>query len=260
MEIIQQAKSLKILVVGDSCTDRFIYGTCDRLSPEAPIPVLKHSHTKEMPGMAANVLENIRAFTSSTDIITQTSNIIKTRYIDERSNQHILRFDSGSYIEVSDKLTAAALTVICDSYDYLLISDYAKGFLCKDELKIFTSQNIITTYVDTKKEDITCYENSIIKLNEYETQCIKNTLQESSTLITTLGSKGAKYMNKIIPTKNVEVFDVSGAGDTFLASFSIFHYLTNNIEESIIFANKCAAVAVQRSGTYAIREGDISNG
>ena len=123
MEIIQQAKSLKILVVGDSCTDHFVYGSCERLSPEAPIPILKHSYTKEMPGMAANVLENIRAFTTNTDIVTQTNNIIKTRYIDERSNQHILRFDSGSYIQATDKLTASALTVICDSYDYLLISD-----------------------------------------------------------------------------------------------------------------------------------------
>ena len=258
MEIIQQAKSLKILVVGDSCTDRFVYGTCERLSPEAPVPILKHSYTKEMPGMAANVMENIRAFTSSVDIITQTNNIVKTRYIDEKSNQHILRFDSGSYMQTGDKLTSQALTIICDSYDYLLISDYAKGFLCKDELKIFTLQNIIKTYVDTKKEDISCYENSIIKLNEFEAQSAKSTLQKSSTLITTLGSKGAKYMNKIIPTKNVEVFDVSGAGDTFLATFSIFHYLTNNFEESIIFANKCATIAIQRSGTYAIRKSDIT--
>ena len=94
LKAIQQAKSLKVLVIGDSCIDKFVYGTCDRLSPEAPIPVLKHTETKEMPGMAGNVIENVRAFSSSVELLTQDHSITKVRYVDSRSNQHIMRFDT----------------------------------------------------------------------------------------------------------------------------------------------------------------------
>ena len=77
---------MKVLVVGDSCVDRFIYGTCNRLSPEAPVPVLKHTTTREMPGMAGNVVENVKAFCDSVKLLTQTNEITKVRYVDSRSN------------------------------------------------------------------------------------------------------------------------------------------------------------------------------
>ena len=67
---IQQLKSFKILVIGDSCTDVYNYGTCDRISPEAPVPILKTTYIEEKPGMALNVQKNLEAFGHETMILT----------------------------------------------------------------------------------------------------------------------------------------------------------------------------------------------
>ncbi len=92
---IQQLKSLKILVIGDSCTDVYNYGTCERISPEAPVPVLKTVYTEEKPGMALNVEANLKAFGHETRILTNKETIVKERFIDQRTMQHLLRVDKG---------------------------------------------------------------------------------------------------------------------------------------------------------------------
>ena len=99
LKVIQQASQLNVLVIGDSCVDKFVYGCCDRLSPEAPVPVLRHIRTKIMPGMAANVAENIMAFTHNVKLITQNEESTKVRYVDAKSNQHIMRFDTEPLID-----------------------------------------------------------------------------------------------------------------------------------------------------------------
>ena len=76
-------------------------------------------------------------------------------------------------------------------------------------------------------------------------------------MIVTLGEKGAKYENKIYPTKKVEVFDVCGAGDTFISALCSYYIVTKNMIDSIKFANKCAGFVVQKIGTYSIKEEDI---
>jgi bifunctional ADP-heptose synthase (sugar kinase/adenylyltransferase) len=92
---IQQLKSLKILVIGDSCTDIYNYGTCDRISPEAPVPVLRTTFKEEKPGMALNVQKNLEALGHKTMIITNPETIKKERFVDQRTMQHLLRVDSG---------------------------------------------------------------------------------------------------------------------------------------------------------------------
>ena len=83
----------KVLLIGDSCTDVYVYGDVKRLNPEAPVPVLepKREHTSQ--GMAWNVYNNMLAFGLDVYMITQMETIKKTRYIDEKSNQQILRVD-----------------------------------------------------------------------------------------------------------------------------------------------------------------------
>ena len=262
MKVIQQAKSLKVLVIGDSCVDKFVYGTCDRLSPEAPVPVLKHTTTKQMPGMAGNVVENVKAFCNNVDLLTQENVITKVRYVDVKSNQHIMRFDtegdSNRHHDVFFVGDEKAVAAIAGEYDVIILSDYTKGFLTEKQIVSLTSKMNQIAYVDSKKQDISCFKNSIIKLNQKEFQISGHTLDMTSTLVKTLGSKGASCNGQIYPIRPVEVFDVSGAGDTFLSAFSIYHTISKDIAGSIKFANKCASIAVQKKGTYALHPGDLN--
>ena len=95
-----------------------------------------------------------------------------------------------------------------------------------------------------------------LKINEKEYLTSK-TLPLDSNVLITLGSKGAKYMDKIYPTDSVEVFDVCGAGDVFLSAFVSFYLDTKEVESAINFANKFASLSVTKFGTYVIIEEDI---
>ena len=81
----------RILVVGDSCIDEFTYGEVLRIAPEAPIPVFNPLYTKQNKGMSGNVVENLKSMGNKTIIITNKEKIIKTRIVDERSNQILIR-------------------------------------------------------------------------------------------------------------------------------------------------------------------------
>ena len=81
--------TFKAIVLGDTCDDEYVYGTVDRLSPEAPVPVLKYSRSEKTKGMAANVNNNLRSFGVATDLLTHKENIIKTRFIDENSGYQL---------------------------------------------------------------------------------------------------------------------------------------------------------------------------
>ena len=83
-------KQFSVLVIGDSCDDEYIYGDCSRLNPEGPIPVLDRTDGEVKPGMAANVNANLRAFGIKTNLITQREKIIKTRFVDKKSNYQLL--------------------------------------------------------------------------------------------------------------------------------------------------------------------------
>ena len=93
-----QQKQLKILLIGDSCTDEYVYGTCNRLNPEAPVPILNFKRKDTTKGMAWNVRENLMSFDMEVYIVTNQEDITKTRYIDERYNQQILRVDDDSLL------------------------------------------------------------------------------------------------------------------------------------------------------------------
>ena len=74
-----QQKQLKVLLIGDSCTDEYVYGSCERLNPEAPVPILKYSRKEIKKGMAWNVRENIESFGIEVHMITNQAPIPKTR-------------------------------------------------------------------------------------------------------------------------------------------------------------------------------------
>ena len=205
-----------------------------------------------MPGMAANVLENAKAFSSNVTLITQEDKIVKTRYVDEKSKQHIMRFDEEDVIT-----SRFDNTVDMTNFDVIILSDYCKGFLENINTAEFKTSKIV--YVDTKRKDVSAYHNSIIKINQKEfNELKKSSIHKSSEVLTTMGSKGAIYKERLFSTEPVDIFDVSGAGDTFLTAFSIFHTITQNIDESINFANKCAGLVVQKPGTFPLNKNMIT--
>ena len=114
---MQQRKQFKVLLIGDSCTDEYVYGTCERLNPEAPVPILKFNRRETTKGMAWNVRDNLMSFGMEVYIATNEETIIKTRYIDEKYNQQILRVDDEPLVKPMD------YELPNDEFDALVISD-----------------------------------------------------------------------------------------------------------------------------------------
>jgi D-beta-D-heptose 7-phosphate kinase/D-beta-D-heptose 1-phosphate adenosyltransferase len=255
-EIIQPQTSFNVLLIGDSCVDTYCYGSCDRLSPEAPVPVLKFTNTVTKPGMAANVKENLEAFGINVDFITNNEEIQKVRYIDEKTGQHLLRVDYESPLVP----WSGRLMIPLESYNAIVISDYNKGFLTYEHIEQLRQNFDGPIFLDTKKTDLIRFDGCVVKINETE---YKNRTSVPENLIVTLGSDGAmhkhKYQEAIYPTKKVEVTDVCGAGDTFLAALTFEHLRSKNFNRSITFANQCSAITVQHRGVYSLTEDDIDS-
>lgn len=250
MIVTQQPKRFKILLIGDGCIDEYVYGICSRLNPEAPVPVLDYTRIERKPGMAANVNENLKAFDIDVTFLTNEENIIKTRYVDHKHNHQILRVDR------QDTLASLDSFVIDKSFDAIVISDYNKGFISQERLFEIAEKAKCPVFIDTKKTELPDKENCFIKINEPEYKLLKN---PPSNTIVTLGEKGAMFKGEIYPTEKVHVFDVVGAGDTFLAVLSYFYLLTGSIEKSIPYANKAASIAIQHTGTYILSKEDVQS-
>jgi len=249
---IQPQTKFKILLVGDYCTDEYIIGTCDRLSPEAPVPVIKIVERYTGPGMAGNVKANLDKLGTDVDFVTAEAVITKTRYIDQRSRQHLLRVDLEPKIFSWNRKVPQAL----DKYDCVVISDYNKGFLSYEDIEYLIQNYKGPIFIDTKKPNLSRFNGAFIKINELEN---RNKTSSNSNMIVTLGSRGAMYGNKIFPTKSVEVVDVCGCGDTFLAALSYQYLVTKSINEAIIFANNASSITVQKEGNYAPTLTEIQN-
>ncbi len=252
---------MKILIIGEYCVDKFVYCETNRLSPEAPVPVLTPKYIIQNDGMAGNVVRNIIAIDKTASILgtfQKDEPITKTRYIDEKSNHMFFRVDEGDSVITPFKLTQKIVHDILWS-DAVIVSDYDKGFLTQKDLydisvvaaNRFSILDTKKTITNTASKSLTSYFD-FIKLNEKEYERNKDIASNSlyeDRFITTLGAKGAKYKDKIYPsTAPKETIDVSGAGDTFISAFTIKYLQTNSIEESIIFANDMCSIVVSKRG------------
>ena len=242
-----QQKPYKILLIGDSCVDEYVYGTCERLNPEAPVPILKFHRKESKNGMAWNVRDNLQAFGMEVYMLTNKEKIYKTRYIDERYNHQILRVD------IEGVLSPMEYEIPNEKFDALVISDYDKGFVTQNRLFEIVFNSRIPVFVDSKKT-ILPESNCFIKINDNESKLLKS---RHDNLIVTRGSCGAEYNGITYPGEKVSVFDVCGAGDTFLSALVYFYLEYGTIERAIPYANKAAAIAVQNFGTYVLTGDDI---
>tara|TARA_R100001377_G_scaffold81970_1_gene61884 strand:- start:4160 stop:4897 length:738 start_codon:yes stop_codon:yes gene_type:complete len=245
---------MKILVIGDSCVDIFRYGTINRLAPEAPVPVIVPTHEKENPGMAANVVANLKALGADVDMVTNNNLIKKIRYVDERYNQMVVRVDENDSCEriiLNDGLRDVGY------FDAVVISDYCKGFLMEDDIREIISRFKCPTFLDTKKELGTWCENiDFIKINHLEHlrnfERMPSYPELEEKIIVTRGKDGCEHKGITYKTQEVPVKDVSGAGDTFISGLVYEYVKSGDIEKSIKFAQECTTIVVQKTGVATI--------
>jgi D-beta-D-heptose 7-phosphate kinase/D-beta-D-heptose 1-phosphate adenosyltransferase len=238
-----QHKKFKILLIGDNGVDQYQYGTVDRISPEAPVPILDYTHTITKPGMGANVKDNLEKLGVQVEFIHGLKTSVKTRIIDSKTKHHLLRIDQ----DTPSRPVKIDYTNI-NQYDAIVVSDYNKGSITYDTVENLRQRYFGPIFIDTKKTDLYKFEGCYVKINQKEFDAAKT---YPSDLIVTKGNKGAIYKDKLIPALNIEAFDVCGAGDTFLSALAYQYCKTKDIIKSIEFAIKASSVTIQHIGVYS---------
>lgn len=305
-KVVQQFSDQPILVVGDLMLDRFVWGRVDRISPEAPVPVVEVVKETVHLGGAANVAYNLavlkarpllvgvvgsdeagdrlveelhRQEISSEGIVRDQgrSTTIKTRII--AHNQQVCRTDREDKTPFSqgtvDQMRSAYQTLL-EQAQGMILSDYAKGALSAAlvvDLIQEARQAKKFLAVDPKSDDFSVYRGaSIVTPNKKEAvrasgveivdeasfiQAGEKLLEviASDYLLITRGEEGMTLFegkeHSHIPTVAREVFDVSGAGDTVIASLTLAVAAGASIRDAAILANHAAGVAVGKLGTAA---------
>ena len=151
------------------------------------------------------------------------------------------------------KLHQITMAAMHQSYDAIVVSDYNKGYITEKKLFELVDWFDGPVFIDSKKTLLP--EDAYIKINELEYERMSHSNYEN--LIVTKGGKGAEYQGKLYPAEKVNVFDVVGAGDTFLAALTYGYLKYGRIDRAIPLANKAAAVAVSHRGTYVLTEEDV---
>ncbi|MBN3040635.1 MAG: D-glycero-beta-D-manno-heptose-7-phosphate kinase [Candidatus Omnitrophica bacterium] len=312
--IISSFYRKNILVVGDLILDHHISGRAERISPEAPVPVVWANKESFSPGGAANVGLNIRALgakvsicgvigsdhfgsklfshikdnkISSQIIVRDLSRptTLKTRII--ANNQQLVRVDWESVEPLSAKTNKMLLDKVrrhIDDFDAVIVEDYGKGVinpsiveelveLCKARKKIIT--------VDPKEEHFDYYENvTSLTPNLKEAQSavnykirskdeipllgkmIKERLNPDSLLIT-LGEDGMMLFvedkSYHIPTAALEVYDVTGAGDTVISAFTLSLCCQAKYQDAAMIANFAAGIVVGKLGASTASKKELFN-
>lgn len=307
----------KILVAGDVMLDTYIYGKVERVSPEAPVPVLRKKpvSAKYVLGGAANVAFNIvTAGIADVDILSvvgedeqgklllhklaeagiDTDMILtdqgrptmdKLRYIGQ-NNQQLLRVDNESLKPVERKQILAVCEQLerkIKTYDIILLSDYLKGFLNMDTMKMImemAEEHQVPVVADIKDRNYYKYKGAyLLKPNQNELHEITGMLvsseeeivkascflcreAESRYVLTTLGADGMILTDrerKLLKVKSTarEIYDVTGAGDTAMAYLAAGLALGQPVEEAVETANAAAGVQVSKLGTSTVYPNEV---
>jgi D-beta-D-heptose 7-phosphate kinase / D-beta-D-heptose 1-phosphate adenosyltransferase len=298
-----QNKTPKILVVGDLMIDHYLWGSCERISPEAPVQVVNVDRESTVLGGAGNVINNLNSLGAEVDVISvigeckaseelkglltdikvDTQYLItqKDRVTSKKSriiaaHQQVVRYDRESTDEINNNSQIAILEffkAIVENYDVILLSDYGKGVLTFEltqSLITIANENEKKLLVDPKglnyskyngaylltpnKKEASEATNIVIKDNETLNQAILS-LKEQCNLevsLITLSDQGVAIFDnelRIHPTVAIEVFDVTGAGDTILASLGFALSCKYNIDQAVKFANLASGVVVGKIGS-----------
>jgi D-beta-D-heptose 7-phosphate kinase/D-beta-D-heptose 1-phosphate adenosyltransferase len=267
-----------MIVIGDYIKDKYIIGTSDRLSPEAPVPVVKPLFERIFDGGAGNVVANLKAMGHSNLLFICNPNqkITKTRIIAD--NHLICRIDDEEYEPYNVDLDQYHI----DNRDIAIISDYNKGVVDNPEhiIRQLSLRNI-KAFVDPKKSFSNYAGAFLIKVNqkEFEKEVKASYYDHSagifceklcedyyfSYVVITLGADGCYVYDHIshkglkIHSDRRTVLDVTGAGDVFIASLAHFYIKGHTIPEAAKMANKLAGISVSHTGTYVITKEDLDS-
>jgi D-beta-D-heptose 7-phosphate kinase/D-beta-D-heptose 1-phosphate adenosyltransferase len=240
---------MSIIVIGESCLDIFEYGNCTRLNPEAPTPVFISKRKVENLGMASNVHANVRSLNYYASVLlTHNEQISKHRFVDETSNYILLRVDKD--VPVSKISFLPYIVEAIREAEAVIVSDYNKGFMSESDLEII-AHNSKLSFLDTKKAlGSWASEFSWIKINqkEYENPAHQLHHLDPHKIIVTMGGKGARIGETFYEGVPSEVRDVVGAGDSFLAAFSVAYTKTRDLKKSMDFANLAGSHVVKKRG------------
>jgi D-glycero-beta-D-manno-heptose-7-phosphate kinase len=311
--VFEEIKKLKVLIVGDVMLDSYYFGKVDRISPEAPVPVLTFQKQEYRIGGAGNVALNTVALGATTYIASVIGNdedgkILQQLYTDAGidcnylltsnkrittnktriigHNQQMLRLDKEHTNDIDETATIQLLQhiqqcIVEQQPQVVILEDYNKGVLTEQVIQTVTNwcneQNIIVT-VDPKKKNFFAYNNvTIFKPNLKEVKeglnidivsinkenlndvhaALQSKLQHTISFIT-LSEHGVFYNDgkesNIIPTHVRNIADVSGAGDTVIATASLVYAATKNMRLSAEIANIAGGLVCEEVGTAAINK------
>jgi D-beta-D-heptose 7-phosphate kinase/D-beta-D-heptose 1-phosphate adenosyltransferase len=238
---------MKILVIGDVCEDVYVYGTTERKNPEASATLLRQTHTRRSPGMAANVAENLRAFCDVTVHFPSEPYSKKTRFYAEDGVTQLMRVDQDTQSQPYKVNTPEFYS----KFDAIVVSDYNKGFITQDNLLALINAYRGPIFVDTKKTHLKPLSGPIFKINGVEHDKLKS---EPDDMIVTCGAGGCWYKGENFPAPKVDVVDVCGAGDTFLAALAYHYTKDSDMPSALSAANLYAAQACTHPGVYAVKK------
>ena len=301
------AASARVLVVGDVMLDRYWFGDVERISPEAPVPVVKIARTEERPGGAANVARNAAALGAQATLLSVVGDDepgaalakllagerVKTSLLRDPSlpttvklrvigrQQQLLRIDfetAPSHEVLSAKLTDYE-RLLRDT-DLVVLSDYGKGGLAHIatmiELARAAGKRVL---VDPKGEDFSRYRGATLLTpnrgefrevvgrwkDEAELAVKADLLRRELDLEALLVTRSEEGMSLFtadgaltIPAQAREVFDVSGAGDTVIATLGVVLAAGGSLPAAVRIANEAAGVVVAKLGTAVVQPHELA--
>ena len=301
-----QIRRARVLVAGDVMLDRYWFGEVRRISPEAPVPVVKVDRVEERPGGAANVARNVAALAAKASLLSVVgrdeagrclrqllkrdkitaslhddptiSTTVKLRVIGRR--QQLLRADfetSPSHEVLASKLKD--FKRLLKSCDVVILSDYGKGGLTHIARMIaLARRHNKPVLVDPKGEDYSRYRGAtLVTPNRAElravigdwnsetalttkAQSLRQRLGIGAMLVTrseegmTLYRRGSRLH---VPAQAREVYDVSGAGDTVIATIAVMLAAGQDLESAVRIANRAAGIVVGKFGTAVVQPDEL---
>ena len=252
---------MKVLVLGDVIIDKYIYGTSTRISPEAPVPVITYIEEKETRGGAGLVYENLKSLGVDVDLFeTQGQVSVKTRIICD--GHYVTRIDDDAQANGTEVLKQVQETNF-SQYDYVLLSDYNKGVLDEAREIIKHINTFNCKIIVDPKENQWFYEGAwLVKPNYSEFESLEFDNWQGNIITTNAGEEviatidGKRYE---VPVDNLEVADVTGAGDCFLASFVYALTKGYDCEKAIKIAVRGSTESVKHAGTYILKKADLED-
>ena len=308
-DIFRPDSSAKVLIVGDIILDQYIYGDTHRISPEAPVPVVKVAGTEERPGGAANVAINVAALgvgvtllgiTGNDDAAKRLEAILEKQAVDCRfikhadfqtiskrrvlsQHQQLLRLDYETDCHTLDhaQLLEQYALAIKDA-DVIILSDYGKGSLSKiRELIDIANEHGKPVLIDPKSSDFSIYSNATLitpNLKEFEAvvgpvSCTEDIVSKGKTLCSELNvtallvTRGEKGMTLIPRDETVfhlraqthEVYDVTGAGDTVIATLAAALACRYDLQQATTLSNIAAGMVVKKLGAATVNVGELNS-